>query len=73
MKLEEMEKSINSKKDEREKLDEEIRGLKIKIDMKKYPDRICPSCKNGFMYDDGFGYADVRVCSNPKCKYEIDV
>ena len=69
MEIEEIEKLINSKKDIREKLDKELRELKIKLDMKKYPNRICSECGDGFMYDDGFGYADVRICSN--CNYQI--
>ena len=63
-----MEKLLESKKDDRVKLDKEIRELKIKLDIKKYPSRICPECGDGFMYDDDFGYANVRVCSN--CNYQ---
>ena len=68
MKIEEMEKLLESKKDEKFKLDKETRELKIKLDIKKYPDRICPECNEGFMYD-GFGFTDVRVCSN--CNYQL--
>ena len=52
-----MEKLLEAKKDERFKLDKDIRKLRIKLDIKKHPNRICPEC------GDGFGYADVRVCS----------
>lgn len=68
MKIVEMEKLLKSKRDESFKLDEDIRALKIKLDMKKDPSRICHKCREGFMYDDGFGYADIRICS--KCRYE---
>ena len=64
MEIAEMEKLLESKKDVREKLDKEIRELKIKLDIKKYPDRICSKCGDGFMYDDGFSFADVIICSN---------
>ena len=66
MEITEMEKLLESKKDEKFKLDKETRELKIKLDIKKYPNRICPECSEGFMYD-GFGFTDVRVCSN--CSY----
>lgn len=66
MEIKEMEKLLESKKDEKFKLDKETRELKIKLDIKKYPNRICPECSEGFMYD-GFGFTDVRVCSN--CNY----
>ena len=68
MEIAEMGKLLESKKNERFNLDKEIRELKIKLDIKKYPNRICPDCGEGFMYDDCFGYADVRVCSN--CNYQ---
>lgn len=66
-----MQELIKSKQVDRERLDKEISELKIKIDMKQNPKRICPKCKKGFMYDDGFVYADFRVCSN--CKYNVGV
>ena len=69
MEIAEMEKLLESKKNDREKLDKDIRELKIKLDIKKYPNRICPECSEGFMYDDGFGYADVRICST--CNYQL--
>ena len=69
MEIAEMEKLLESKKNERFKLDKDIRELKIKLDIKKYPSRVCPECGDGFMYDDGFGCADVRVCS--KCNYKM--
>ena len=69
MELAEIEKLLEAKKDERIKLDKEIRELKIKLDIKKYPHRVCPDCGEGFMYDDGFGYADVRVCNS--CNYQL--
>ena len=68
MEIAEMGKLLESKKNERFNLDKEIRELKIKLDIKKYPNSIYPDCGEGFMYDDGFGYADVRVCSN--CNYQ---
>ena len=68
MEIAEMEKLLESKKDEKFKLDKETRELKIKLDIKKYPNRICPKCSEGFMYDGfGFGNTDLRVCSN--CNY----
>ena len=68
MEIAEMEKLLESKKDEKFKLDKETRELKIKLDIKKYPNRICPECSEGFMYD-GFDCTDVRVCSN--CNYQL--
>lgn len=67
--IEELEKLLKSKKDEKFELEKEIRELKIQLDIKKHPDRLCPKCRKGFMYDDGFGYADCRQCSN--CGYNI--
>lgn len=69
MEITEIEKLIESKKVEKYKLEKEIRELKIKLDMNKHPNRICPKCGDGFMYDDGFGFADVRMCSN--CNYQL--
>lgn len=69
MEIVEMEKLLESKKEESFKLDKDIRELKIKLDIKKYPSRVCLKCGDGFMYDDGFGFADVRICSN--CKYQL--
>ncbi len=58
MEITEIEKLLESKKYNL-KLDIlEIRDLKIKLDIKKYPNRICHEC------GDGFGYADIKVCSN---------
>ena len=68
MEITEMEKLLESKKDEKFRLDKETRELKIKLDIKKYPNRICPECSEGFMYD-GFGFTDVRVCSNYNYTY----
>ena len=68
MEITEMEKLLESKKDEKFRLDKETRELKIKLDIKKYPNRICLECSEGFMYDGfGVGYTDLRVCSN--CNY----
>ena len=68
MEITEMEKLLESKKDEKFKLDKETRELKIKLDIKKYPDRIYPERSEGFMYD-GFGFTDVRLCSS--CNYQL--
>ena len=69
MEIAEIEKLLESKKDDREKLDKDIRELKIKLGIKKYPSKACPECGDGFMYDDDFGYSSVRICSN--CNYQL--
>lgn len=69
MEIAEIEKLLESKKDERFKLDKEIRDLKIKRDIKKYPDGICPRCGNGIMYDESDDIFGCRVCSN--CNYQM--
>ena len=69
MGIEEMKKELEAKKVHRYKLEKDIIALKTKINMLEYPDRICPKCNNGFLYADGFGYADVRMCN--RCDYRI--
>ena len=68
MEIAEMEKLLESKKNERFKLDKDIRELKIKLGIKKHPSKACPECGDSFMYDDDFGYSGVRICSN--CSYQ---
>ena len=67
--LNEMKKELENKKEEKHKLEKKIAILKTKILMLEQPQRVCPKCNAGFLYDDGFGYADVRMCN--KCNYTI--
>ena len=67
--IEKMKKQLKDMEENKHKLEQEISKMKISINMQEHPERVCPECKSGFMYDDGFVYIDIRVCNN--CNYTI--
>ncbi len=62
--IEKMKKQLKDMEENKHKLEQEISKIKLAINMQEHPERVCPECIYGFIYDYVFVYIDIRVCNN---------